>query len=582
MTDRDGDPATDDAAERSAVARAVADLAREPAPYDRAHQIFPVLSDHQLRRASAFGRREAVAAGTRLFSRGDRVVDLFIVLSGTVEIVDEDSARGEGIVTVHRAGEFTGELDHFSSRRILVTGRMGTAGEVLRFDRDAVRKLMIAEPEIGEIVIRAFILRRVALIDRRQGAVTVVGPRRDAGLIAIERFLARNGQPRRVLDPADDAEGRSILDSLPGLSPPIVLCGQGTVLERPTTFELAAALGLLEEIDGAAPYDVAVVGAGPAGLAAAVYGASEGLSTIVLEVEAPGGQAGTSSRIENYLGFPTGISGQALAGRAQVQAQKFGATIAVPRQVVSVDCDVAPFRLALADGATVLAHTIVIASGARYRKPPVADFDRFEGSGIHYAATALEADLCRDEAVIVVGGGNSAGQAAVFLSRHARHVHVLVRGDGLAATMSSYLIGRIEASDRITLHVRTEIAALHGKDRLERVDIARSDGTREALDVRNVFVMIGAAPNTEWLSDCIALDPRGFVLTGAACRAGWPLEREPFILETSRPGVFAAGDVRSGSVKRVASAVGEGSIAVQFLHAVLSERMAAAGGGRTG
>jgi thioredoxin reductase (NADPH) len=353
-----------------------------------------------------------------------------------------------------------------------------------------------------------------------------------------------------------------------------VICPGDQPFRNPTNAELADCLGLAEEIDPEKVYDVAVIGAGPAGLAAAVYAASEGLSTLVLETEAPGGQAGTSSKIENYLGFPTGVSGQNLAGRAQVQAQKFGAKIAVARRVVGLECDGYPYRVTFEDGSYATARTVVIACGARYRSLALPECGSFAGAGVHYAAGPIEARLCADEDVAVVGGGNSAGQAAVFLSQSARHVHVLVRGDGLADTMSNYLVGRITASRSITLHTRSEIVALRGDRRLQTVEWRQRDtGESTTRPIRQVFLMIGAVPNTEWLDGCVKLDEKGFVCVGSRVGSedGWGLDRPPSIFETSRPGVFAVGDVRADSVKRVASAVGEGSVAVQFIHRVLDE-----------
>ncbi|HEX8374355.1 MAG TPA: FAD-dependent oxidoreductase, partial [Geminicoccaceae bacterium] len=420
-------------------------------------------------------------------------------------------------------------------------------------------------------IMRAFILRRVGLIQHHQGGVTVAGARRSGDTLRVQRFLGRNGYPVRMLEAdgarAADADEAGTLLATYGLGVhdgPLVVCGRDRVLRNPTNRELADCLGIAERLDPGNVFDLAVVGAGPSGLAAAVYAASEGLDTVVLEAEAPGGQAGTSSKIENYLGFPTGISGQALAGRAQVQAQKFGARIAVPRRVERLACDLRPYTLHLDDGTAVQARTVAIATGAHYRKlDHLANFDRFEGNGVHYAATAIEAGLCLDEEVAVVGGGNSAGQAAIFLSRHARHVHILVRGEGLAASMSDYLVGRIEASDRITLHTGTEVTALDGDRHLERVTWTdRRSGRAETREVANLFLMLGAVPNTEWLDGCLDLDEQGFVRCGAAASTS--------LLETSRPGIFAVGDVRAGSVKRVASAVGEGSIVVSSVHQVLA------------
>jgi thioredoxin reductase (NADPH) len=396
----------------------------------------------------------------------------------------------------------------------------------------------------------------------------VIGAAYTADTLRLKRFLMRNGYPYRMLDVETDPDAGGYMECL-ALRPddlPVVVASGHRVLHNPTLAEVAEMLGLTERIAAGKRYDVAIVGAGPAGLAAAVYAASEGLGTIILETMAPGGQAGTSSKIENYLGFPTGISGQALAGRAQIQAQKFGAQIEIARSVVGLDCSDRPYRLALDDGQVVEANAIVIATGARYRKLEIADCERFEGQGIHYAATAMEAQLCSGEPVIVVGGGNSAGQAAMFLSRHAAHVHMVVRATGLAATMSDYLVQRIQQSSHITLHTRSAISAFDGEERLRRISWAKLDtGEIVSHAVGNIFVMIGADPNTDWLGGCLALDPKGFVLTGSACHATAPAS--PF--ETSRPGIYAVGDVRAGSVKRVASAVGEGSVVVQAIHQFL-------------
>ena len=555
-------------------------------PYLREAQIFPRLTAEQIGRAQAFGTMEDLDAGTVLFERGDRMVDFFIVLHGQIDIY-EPSLDGGRVITVHAEAQFTGELDLFNDRLILVGGRIGAGGgQVVRMNRAAFRRLLAAEPDIGEVVMRAFILRRVGFIEHGQAGVTLVASRHEGvgDSLRIQRFLGRNGYPVRVLDVdkpgIEGDEARAVLTAC-GFGTddlPVVVCGPDRVLRVPGNAELGACLGLTEAIEPDCVFDVAVVGAGPAGLASAVYAASEGLSTLVLEAEAPGGQAATSSRIENYLGFPTGISGGALAGRAQIQAQKFGARIAVPRSVVRLDCAARPYALHLDDGTAVQARAVVIATGASYRKlDHLANFDRFSGgNGIHWAATAIEAGLCEREEVIVVGGGNSAGQAAVFLSRHAAHVHILVRSGGLAASMSDYLVGRIEASDRITLHTETEVTALLGERHLEQVEWTnRRTGAAETRAIHNVFLMLGAVPNTGWLGGCgVQLDKQGFVQVGAAAEPGEAARwagRAPGLLETSRPGIFAVGDVRAGSVKRVASAVGEGSVVVSSVHQVLAE-----------
>ncbi len=417
-------------------------------------------------------------------------------------------------------------------------------------------------------MMRAFILRRVGLIVHSHGSVVLIGPGHAARTLALQRFLTRNGYPHRLIDTDVDHDAGGFLECF-HITPdqlPVVISPNERAYRNPTIADLAEGLGLTETFDSARIYDVVIAGAGPAGLAAAVYGASEGLDTIVLEGVAPGGQAGTSSKIENYLGFPTGISGQALAGRAQVQAQKFGARLAISREVTGVVCDATPYVVKLAGGDSVQARAIIIATGARYRRLDVEGHERFEGQGLHYAATAMEANLCGGEEVIVVGGGNSAGQAAVYLSRVTAHVHVLVRTASLAATMSDYLVQRILKSDRITLHTHTEITALAGDERLREVTWRnQASGVSTTKPIGNVFLMIGAEPNTDWLQGCLDLDEKGFVKTGYDPE-GAPL-KSPYA--TTRPGIFAVGDVRSGSVKRVASAVGEGSVVIQAVHAML-------------
>jgi thioredoxin reductase (NADPH) len=538
-------------------------------PYAREAQTFPVLPPAMVARVLPYGVEERLAEGATVFTRGERSVDFYLVLEGAIEIFDIDETGRPNVFTVHGPHQFTGEIDLFNDRQILVSGRARSGTRVVRVPRASFHRMVVAETDIGEIIMRAFILRRVGLIRHAQGGVVLVGPGHGGDTLRIERFLSRNGYPHRLFDTETEIDAAAFVRGF-SVTPddlPVVVLGGGAVLRRPSNAELADALGLTEDLSGEQVFDLAVVGAGPAGLAAAVYGASEGLRTVVVEAMAPGGQAGTSSRIENYLGFPTGISGQALAGRAFLQAQKFGARMAVSRAAERLDCATSPYVLEMEGGGRLRARAIVVATGARYRKLDVAGYERFEGSGIHYAATAVEAKLCVREEVIVVGGGNSAGQAAVFLSGHAAHVHLLVRGEGLAATMSDYLIQRISNSAHITLRPFTEITALSGEATLREVTWRhRRTGETETRPISNVFVMIGAEPNTDWLRGCVDLDPRGFVRTGADAE-GRALA-SPFA--TSIPGIWAVGDVRSGSVKRVASGVGEGSVVVQAIHAWLS------------
>jgi thioredoxin reductase (NADPH) len=430
------------------------------------------------------------------------------------------------------------------------------------------------------MLMRSFILRRVGLIEADSSDVILIGSRHSADTLRLRQFLGRNGQPYHNVDIDTDPDVEGLLERFHVKVDeiPVVVCRAEQVLKNPSNQQVAECLAINPQFDEATVRDVLVIGAGPAGLAAAVYAASEGLNVLVLETHAAGGQAGSSSRIENYLGFPTGITGKALAGRAVAQAQKFGADVAVANTAARLRCDRRPIEIELTNGHTVHGRSIIIATGAEYRQLALANLEQFVGNGVYHAATYVESQLCTAEEIIVVGGGNSAGQAAVYLSEGCRRVHILVRADGLADSMSRYLIRRIEDTPNITLHVRTELTALNGTDRLERVvwrSAADDDETKR--DIRHVFLMTGAVPNTHWLQGCVPLDDRGFVRTGSELRpedllaTRWPLARAPYLMETGIPGIFAVGDVRSGSVKRVASAVGEGSISVQLVHRVLQE-----------
>ncbi|HEX4346710.1 MAG TPA: FAD-dependent oxidoreductase [Vicinamibacterales bacterium] len=546
---------------------------------DREGQIFPTLTPPQIARVASHGHRRAVSPGDVLVRMGDNAVPFFVVVSGRVNIV-QVRPGGETLVAVHGPGHFTGETNMISGRRALFTARVAEAGELIELDGERLVDLVQTDAELGEIFMRAFVLRRVELISHGAGDVAVVGSSHSSATLRVKEFLTRNGHPYAYLDVEKDPDVQTLFDKFKvGVEDvPVLICRGERVLKNPTNREIAECLGFNDQIDETHVRDVVVIGAGPAGLAAAVYGASEGLDVLVLESTAPGGQAASSSRIENYLGFPTGVSGQELAARAYTQAEKFGAQISIARDAVGLSCVRQPYVLQLDNGSHISTRAVVIASGARYRRLEVARLSDFEGAGVYYGATFIEAQLCRDEEVVVIGGGNSAGQAAVFLADIASHVHMLVRADGLAATMSRYLIRRIEDHPKITLRTRCQIEALEGDGHLERVqwrDQCRP--ASEQHDVRHVFVMTGADPATAWLGGCVALDAHGFIKTGPDLNAAeltalqWPLARTPYLLETSRPGVFAVGDVRAGNVKRVASAVGEGSIAISFVHRVLAE-----------
>jgi thioredoxin reductase (NADPH) len=547
--------------------------------FSRPEEIFPKLTPPQIARLAAHGQVRQIEPGEVLLQAGEQIAQIFVVKSGRIEVVRESGA-GEELVTVLGPGQFSGEVSMLSGRRGLATFRVAEAGEAIVVGREELMKLVQADSELSDILMRAFILRRVNLIAQGKGDVLLVGSVHSSGTLRIKEFLTRNGHPYTYIDLDRDPDAQELLDRFHvGVDDvPVTICRGTFVLRNPTNGQLADCLGFNEAIDQMPVRDVVIVGAGPAGLAAAVYGASEGLDVLVLETNAPGGQAGSSSKIENYLGFPTGISGLELASRAYTQAQKFGAEVIIAKGGKRLACERKPFAIEIDDGSRVTARTVIIATGAEYRRLSVDKLSRFEGAGVYYGATSVERQLCEGEELIVVGGGNSAGQAAVFLAQTARRVHLLVRSGGLAESMSRYLIRRIDESPAIVLRTHTEIVALEGDEHLERVrwrDI--QTGTVETHNIRSVFVMTGAVPNTRWLDGCVLLDAAGFIKTGAELSADdltaahWPLARPPHLLETCIPGVFAVGDVRGGNVKRVASAVGEGSIAVSFVHQVLSE-----------
>ena len=545
----------------------------------RFEQLFPVLEPSQVETAKRFasGPPRSFAPGETIYDVGVRNVPSWLVLKGTIEIMRRDGLHRESSVVALAEGQFSGEVSQLAGSGTLASGRGGPEGcTALAFDAAHIRALVVGSAEIGEIVMRAYILRRMAFLQEGGVGSVLIGRRGMAELTRLEGFLARNAYPYTVLDAASDEEARAAIERF-GVHEdelPLMICPNGSLLRRPSDAEAAMCLGITPEIDPDKVYDVAVVGAGPAGLAAAVYGASEGLSVIVLDQRAFGGQAGASARIENYLGFPTGISGQALAGRAFTQAQKFGAEIAIPLQVTRLDCGGAerqpdhPVRLEIAGGKAVQARCVVIASGARYRRPNIANLSDFDNAGVSYWASPIEAQLCEGEEVALIGGGNSAGQAVVFLAPRVKRLHLIVRGKGLEATMSRYLIDRIKALPNVDLHVGSEVVALDG-DRQSGLSGATfrdcADGTTRSYPLRHLFLFIGADPNTAWLDNCVTVDVKGFVLTGKEAGGGERTE-----LETSIPGVFAIGDVRAASTKRVGAAIGEGAAVVAQIHQLLA------------
>ena len=549
-----------------------------PLTSSRIEKIFPKLTPAQLSRIATRGYVRSMEGGEVLYEQGHRAAPFFVVISGELEVV-RPSVPVETLITVYESGQFTGEVGTLSGRRSLFRVRVTKPGKVIELNRQQMLALVQTDAELGEVLMRAFILRRVELIAAGVGDIVLIGSTYSASTLRIKGFLMRNGQPYSYIDLERDPDVQNLLDSFQ-ISPgeiPVLICRGQLVLRNPTNQEIADCLGFNESIDQTHVRDLIIIGAGPSGLAAAVYGASEGLDVMVLETSSPGGQAGSSSRIENYLGFPTGISGQDLAGRAYVQAQKFGTDILIAKATRLI-CDSKPYVVELESGARIPARTMVIATGAEYRRPPCKNLSRFEGAGVYYGATFVESQLCGGEEVIVVGGGNSAGQAAVFMAETTKRVHMLVRSAGLAESMSRYLIRRIEETVTIALRPYTEIVGVEGGDHLEFVRWHNNQtGQTEEHKIRHIFVMTGADPNTSWLDGCVAVDDKGFIKTGLdlspdkLSAAGWPLTRQPYLLETSLPGVFAVGDVRGGSIKRIASAVGEGFIAISFVHKLLQE-----------
>ncbi len=542
--------------------------------------LFPTLTPAQIGRIAAHGVTVRVARGDVLIESGEINVPFFVVNSGAIEVV-RPSEWADLLIAVLAPGQFTGDMSMIHDRRALMRVKVRESGEVVRLTRSQMHQLIQTDAEIGEVLMKALIRRRMEMVARGIGDLLLIGPARSSPTLRIKEFLARNSHPFTYVDPDSDTDVRDLLDRFHVLPAdlPVVICRGEAVLKNPGNREIAQLLGFNEQIRRDHVRDVVIVGAGPAGLAAAVYAASEGLEALVLEVSAPGGQAGSSSRIENYLGFPTGISGQDLAARAYAQAQKFGATVMIANGATALAFDGTLHRVFVDDGAAIPARSVIVATGARYRQPGLANLGQFEGAGIYYSATFMEeSQLAEDDEVVVVGGANSAGQAAVFLARTGRRVHLLVRGRTLSGGMSRYLVRRIEETHSIEVRTSTEIVALEGNGHLERVRWRDGTGGISEHDLRHVFLMTGADPNTSWLGHHVSLDAKGFVKTGPdltpadLTTAGWSLQRAPYLLETSRPGVFAVGDVRCGNIKRVASAVGEGSIVVSFVHRILADR----------
>lgn len=551
----------------------------------RRAQMYPVLDAAQcalMQRFASAGPRRFAPAET-VFEVGDANAPMWLVLEGSIEVIRRDGLGHEKAITTHAVGQFSGEVSQLAGRASLAGGHAGSEGCIaLPLDTAHLRALMVSSAEIGEIVMRALILRRVGLIEGDAAGSVLIGRPNEAHLTRLQGFLTRNGYPNTVLDVSVPGDGRSLVERL-GIGAdelPVMVCPNGSVLRCPTDAQAAHCLGITPDLDPARVHDVVIVGAGPAGLATAVYAASEGLSVLVLDQRAIGGQAGASARIENYLGFPTGISGQALAGRAYNQAMKFGAELALPLEAVALDCvrrgPEQAMRLRLDDGSEVQARTVVLACGARYRRPAIDGLERFEGSGVSYWASPVEARLCQGQTVALVGGGNSAGQAVVFLAPRVEKLHLIVRGDGLEASMSRYLIERIAALPNVELHVRTDVLAVEGDAQLglQQATFRERGGATRQQPLQHLFLFVGADPNTGWVSGCVPLDDAGFVVAGVDSDG----RASAFPLQTKQPGVFAIGDVRAGSVKRVAAAVGEGAAVVAQIHRYLAQYEAASSG----
>jgi thioredoxin reductase (NADPH) len=537
---------------------------------------FPTLAERDLAALAARGRARDIRVGEVLFRPGDRAFGFFVVLEGAIEIVDT-SGEENRTITFHRVGQFTGDVDTLTGRSAVVTGRVAEDGRVLALSAAELRRAVDELPELGETIIKAFLMRRQLLLDSGFAAVQIIGSRFSQEAHRLRDFATRNLIPFQWVDLETDERADALLRqfNIPASETPVVFARGGKLKKKPSIEEFARCAGLTATIEDDHVYDLVVVGAGPAGLAASVYAASEGLDVLTADSLAAGGQAGTSSRIENYLGFPAGISGAELTRNALVQAQRFGAQITVPCSVRSLGIDGGDRIVTLGDGTRVRTRCVLVASGVEYRKLDVPRFADFESAGIYYAATEMEARLCRDEEIVVVGGGNSAGQAVVFLSRLARRVHCLCRGKDLNASMSRYLVDQLHGLENVTIHLGTAITGLDGNGHLAAVHTSNG-GAERIIRTSSLFLFIGADANTTWLRGCVELDQKGFVVTGTELPPAtheterWRTAgRRPFLLETSLPAVFAAGDVRSGSVKRVASAVGEGAMAVSFVHAHL-------------